>query len=195
MNRFPLRAAAFVFLSSLPCLAADLELRYGALERLISEQVFTDEGRKWVRGSAKTHCQYAYLEHPHIGSDGDRLRIQARFSGRSAFNLLGGCVGLGDSFDFILTALPVPRNGAITLQDVKVATTRETYYIRRVRTALEQNFGKDFKIEVKDQAKRLLEQPHPGSAYQQELSGFDLNAVRVRPDALVLEVEFKLVVK
>jgi hypothetical protein len=143
----------------------------------------------------QTHCEYAYLEHPHIGSDGDRLRIQARFSGRSAFNLLGGCVGLGDSFDFTLTALPVPRNGAITLQDVRVATTRETYYIRRVRMALEQNFGKDFKIEVKDQAKRLLEQPHPGSGYQQELSGFDLNAVRVRSDALVLEVEFKLVVK
>src|SRR5450755_2809630 len=99
MIRFPARAAAFALLCSLPSLAADLELRYGALERLISEQVFTDDGRKWVRGSAKTHCQYAYLEHPHIGADGDRLRIAARFSGRSAFSLLGGCVGLGDSLD------------------------------------------------------------------------------------------------
>ncbi len=194
MIRFPLRLC-FCFLSSFPCLAADLELRYGALERLISEQVFTDDGRKWVRGSAKTHCQYAYLEHPHIGADGDRLRIVARFSGRSAFNLLGGCVGLGDSFDFTLTALPTPRNGVITLQDVLVTTAKDSYYIRRVRTALQQNFGKDFKIEVQDQAKRLLEQPRPGSAYQQELSGFNLNAVHVHSDALVLEVEFKLVVK
>ena len=194
MFRLPVRAV-FALLSSLPCLAADLELRYGALERLISEQVFTDDGRKWVRGSAKTHCQYAYLEHPHIGADGDRLRIIARFSGRSAFNLLGGRVGLGDSFDFTLTALPLPRNGAITLQDVLVTTKKDSYYIRRVRIALQQNFGKDFKIEVQDQAKRLLEQPRPGGAYQQELSGFALNAVHVRPDALVLEVEFKLVVK
>lgn len=30
------RAASFALLCSLPCLAADLELRYGALERLIS---------------------------------------------------------------------------------------------------------------------------------------------------------------
>jgi len=180
---------------SFPALAADLELRYGPLERLISEQVFTDDGRKWVRGSPKTHCQYAYLEHPHIGADGDRLRIQARFSGRSAFNLLGGCVGLGDSFDFTLTALPVPHNGSIILQNVLITSAKDSYYIRRVRAAMQQSFSKDFKIEIQDQAKHLFEQPRPGSAYQQELSSFNLNAVRVRPDALVLEVEFKLVVK
>ncbi len=176
----------------LPALAADLELRYGALERLISEQVFTDEGRKWVRGTPKTHCQYAYLEHPHIGADGDRLRILARFSGRSAFNLLGGCVGLGDWFDFTLTALPVPHNGTITLQDILVTSTKDSYYIRRVRAAMEQSFAKDFKIEVQDQAKRVFEQPRPGSTYQQELSSFNLNAVHVRPDALVTVASPKL---
>lgn len=194
MNRLSV-CAFLMLLSAFRAAAADLELRYGALERLISEQVFTDDGRKWVRGNPKTRCQYAYLEHPQIGADGDRLRISARFSGRSAFNLLGGCVGLGDSFDFTLTAMPVPRNGAISLQDVAVTSTKDSYYIRRVRAALQQNFGKDFKIEVQDQAKRLLEQPRPGSSYQQELSGFSLNAVRVLPNALLLVVEFKLVVK
>jgi hypothetical protein len=175
--------------------AADLELRYTALERLISAQVFTEDGRKWVKGSAKTPCQFAYLEHPRIGGDGDRLKIVAKFTGRSAIGVFGGCMGLGDAFDFTLTALPVPANGAISLKDVRVATPRDSFYIRRVRAALEQNFGKDFRIQVKDQAKRLLEQPQAGAAFQQELSAFNLNGVRVLGDALVLEVEFKLVVK
>jgi len=187
--------ALLVFLFALPAVAADLELRYSALERLISAQVFTEDGRKWVKGSAKTPCQFAYLEHPRIGGDGDRVKIVAKFTGRSAIGLLGGCVGLGDAFDFTLTALPVPSNGAISLQDVKVATERDSFYIRRVRQALQLNFGKDFKIQVKDQAKRLLEQPQAGAAFQQELSAFNLNGVRVHADALVLEVEFKLVVK
>ena len=184
----------FALLWALPAFAADLEIRYGALERLISEQVFTEEGRKWVRGSPKTHCQYAYLEHPRIGADGDRLKIVARFSGRSALSVMGSCMGLGDSFDFTMTAAPLPKNGSISLERVKVTTVKDNYYIRRVRAALEQSFSKDFKVEVKDQAKRLLEQPN-GSAYKQELSAFSLNAVRVLPEALVLEVEFRLVVK
>jgi hypothetical protein len=182
-------------LVALPAVAADLELRYSALERLISAQVFTEDGRKWVKGSAKTPCQFAYLERPRIAGDGDRLKIVAKFTGRSAIGLLGGCVGVGDAFEFTMTAMPVPVNGAISLTDVKVATERDSFYIRRVRQALQQNFGKDFKIQVKDQARHLLEQQQTGDTFQRELSAFNLNGVRVRADALVLEVEFKLVVK
>jgi hypothetical protein len=76
-----------------------------------------------------------------------------------------------------------------------VSTLRDSYYIRRVRSALTQSFSKDFKIEVRDQAKKLLEQPRENSVYKQELTDFDLSAVRVTPEALVLEVEFRLVVK
>ena len=178
-----------------PALAAELEIRYGALERIIAEQLFTQDGRRYVRGSRDARCQYAYLESPRLGNESDRLRVTARFSGRSALDLFGRCVGMGDSFDLTITAAAVPREGAIGFQDVKVTTAKDTFYTRRVRTALTQSFGKEFKIEVKDQARRLLEQGRENPMYKPELSGFELNAVRVTPDALVLVVEFKLVVK
>src|SRR5262249_30507119 len=101
---------------------------------------------------------------------------------------------MGDSFDLTLTALPAPKNGAIAFQNVKISTAKDSYYVRRVRAALEQSFSKEFKIEVKDQARKLLEQAD-GSAYGRELAGFDLNGVRVTKDALVLIVDFKLVIK
>jgi hypothetical protein len=173
--------------------AAELELRFAALERILAEQVFTQDGRHYVRGNKSTHCQFAYLERPHIDADGDRLRVAARFSGRSAIDVLGGCVGLGDSFDLVLTAAPVVRNGAIALKDVKVTTARDSYYIRRVRAALAQSISKDLKIEVRDQARKLLEQP--GGAYQPELAAFDLTEIRITPDALVLVIEFRMVIK
>ena len=111
-------------------------------------------------------------------------------------DVLGRCVGLGDSFDLTITATPVPRNGGIAFQDATVSTAKDSYYIRRVRTVLAQSFNKDFKIEVRDQARRLLQPSGPPSGpYQQELTDFDLTAVRVTPDALVLVVDFKLVVK
>jgi hypothetical protein len=189
-----------------PALAANLELRYGALERLIAEQLFTQDGRRYVRGDAKTRCQFAYLEAPHIssgssGSSGNAsggdgpLKISAKFSGRSALDVFGKCVGMGDSFDLTIVAVPVVRKGAIGMDNVKVSTVKDSYYIRSVREGVRQSFAKDFKIDVRDQARKLLEQPRPNATVQQELADFDLNAVRVTGDSLVLEIEFKLVVK
>jgi hypothetical protein len=182
------------------CLAAEIELRFTTIERIIAAQLFTQDGRHYVRGNKSTRCQFAYLEAPHIDSDNGRLRVRARFSGRSALNL-GTCVGLGDSFDLTLVAAPSARNGAIVLRDISVTTPRDSYYIRRVRAALAQSISKDFKIEVKEQAKKLLESQEPvhlpasDATYKQELAAFDLSEVRVTNDALVLVVDFRLVVK
>lgn len=182
-----------LILLAVPCLAADLELRFGALQRILSEQMFTQDGRHYVRGSKSSKCQFAYLEKPQLDADGERLRVAARFSGRSAVGMFGGCVGLGDSFDLTMTALPVVKDGAIALRDVKIATPRDSYYIRRVRAALAASVAKDFKIEVRDQARKLLESA--GGAYQSQMESFDLTGIRLTPDALVLAVEFRLLIK
>jgi hypothetical protein len=137
--------------------AAELEVRFEALERIVAAQLFTQDGRHYVRGSRAARCQFAYLEAPRIDSDHGRLRVRARFSGRSALDVFNSCVGLGDSFDLTLTAAPAPHDGAIVLRDVNVSTVRDSYYIRRVRAAL--------------------------------------GEIRVTPGALVLVIEFRVIVK
>lgn len=177
-------------------LSADLEIRYSALERMVAAQMFTQEGRRYVRGNQAARCQYAYLEAPRLSAANGRLQVDARFSGSSALDLFSRCVGMGDSFNLTVTAVPVPRKGTIGFDNAQVSTPRDSYYIRRVRTALAQSFDKDFKIDIRDQARRLLEQPASSSAlYQQELKDLDLTGIRVTPDALVLVIDFKLVVK
>ena len=190
--------AIFALLSALafPAFSADLEIRYSALERIVAAQMFTQEGRRYVKGNQSAKCEFAYLEAPKLSASGDRLQVAARFSGRSAMDLFSRCVGMGDSFPVTITAVPVPRQGAIAFQDAQVSTPKDSYYIRRVRSAMARTFDKDFRIEIRDQARRLLEQPaSAGSVYQQELKDLDLNAIRVTQDALVLVVDFKLVVK
>ena len=46
--------------------AVEVHLQFGALERMLSKQVFTQDGRKYVKGSQKTPCNFAYLEHPQF---------------------------------------------------------------------------------------------------------------------------------
>jgi hypothetical protein len=198
MARFPV-VAVLLLTSAIPAWSAELELRYGAIERLIADQLFSQEGRLYVRGNKTTKCKFAYLESPKVGAIDGRLRVSARFSGRTALDMFGGCMGLGDSFEFTLLATPIVKSGALVLKDVNVSTPRDSYYIRRVRQALTASFAHDFKIEMQDRARRLLEQtPAQTSAtplYRQELASFDLRDVRVQPDGLVLVMDFRLVVK
>lgn len=190
---------AFLCLFGTRVWGAELELRYAAIERVIADQLFSQEGRLYVRGNKATKCKFAYLESPHVGAIDGRLRVSARFSGRTAFDMMGRCMGLGDSFDLTLIAAPIVKNGALAFKDVSVSTPRDSFYIRRVRQALTGSFARDFKIEVRDQARHMLEQPAPLPAakplYQRELASFDLRDVRVQPDALVLVMDFRLVVK
>ena len=194
-----IRTAALLIVAGIPAWAAELELRDAAIERVIADQLFSQDGRLYVRGNKTTRCKFAYLESPHVGAVNGRLRVSARFSGRTALDMMGACVGLGDSFDFTMIASPIVRNGALAFKEVSVSTPRDSFYIRRVRLALIDSFSHDFKIEVRDQARRLLEQPpaqaSPTPLYRRELASFDLRDVRVQPDALVLVMDFRLVVK
>src|SRR5271165_3390695 len=96
-----------------PVRAVELHLQFGALERMIAEAVFTQDGRRYVYHDKSNKCNFAYLEKPQIQGAGGRLRIRAKFTGRSALNVIGQCVGLGDAFMVVVTAVPQYRNGNI----------------------------------------------------------------------------------
>jgi hypothetical protein len=191
--------------------AAELDLRFGALERIIGQQVFSQEGRLYVQGSASTKCKFAYIEKPHVGGENGFLRVMGRFSGRTALDVLGRCVGLGDSFDFTMLATPVVRDGALGLKDVNITTPRDSFYIRKVREAMVSSIARGFRVDVQAQAHRLLDEPAgevssgahsltPGTPptdplYRRELQSFQLRNVRATSDGIVLDVDFHLVVK
>lgn len=86
--------------------AIELRIQFAALERMLGEQVFTQDGRRYVHNDQANKCNFAYLEKPRVQGQDGKLRMRARFSGRSALNMFGRCVGLGDAFEVIITALP-----------------------------------------------------------------------------------------
>jgi len=64
-----------------------------------------------------------------------------------------------------------------------------------VRSALVQTMNKEFRIDVRDQARSLLEAPRGNGAYEQELHDLRITSVQSTQDALILEVDFRLTVK
>jgi len=190
------RLAAMISLAALDAGAVEVHLQFGALERMLAKQVFTQDGRKYVKGSAKTRCNFAYLEHPQFQGKDGRLVIRARFSGRSSLNMLGQCVGLGDAFTVVITAAPVFQQGNVALAGVTAMSEGKTgFYIRRVCTALASSLARDFRYPLAAEAQRALEDPGMQPDYRRELRQFRVPEIRVTGDALVLVVDFELTVR
>jgi hypothetical protein len=76
-----------------------LQIQYSAIQKVLAQEVFTAEGRRYVQGIPAAKCSFAYLAHPEPRGEDGRLTLKARFTGRSALDLFGRCIGLGDSFD------------------------------------------------------------------------------------------------
>ncbi|MGA2275736.1 MAG: hypothetical protein ABSH00_19480 [Bryobacteraceae bacterium] len=190
------RLAVLISFAALDTGAVEVHLQFGALERMLAKQVFTQDGRKYVKGSQKTPCNFAYLEHPQFQGKDSRLVIRARFSGRSSLNMFGQCVGLGDAFTVVITATPVFQQGNVALAGVTAVSEGKTgFYIRRVCTALSTSLARDFRYPLAAEAQRALEDPGMQPDYRRELRQFRVPEIRVTNDALVLVVDFELTVK
>src|ERR1039457_3800657 len=180
----------------LPAHAVELHLQFGALERMIAEAVFTQDGRRYVYHDKSNKCNFAYLEKPRIEGVDGHLRIRAKFTGRSALNVIGQCVGLGDAFMVVVTATPQYRDGNIVLQNVVATSESKTgIYIRRVCSIMGASLARDFKYPLAAEAKRILEDSSGQPGYKRELHDFQVPAIRVTNDALVIQADFALVVK
>ena len=180
----------------MPASAAEIRIQHSVIKRILSEQVFTDEGRKYVKANRAAKCNYAYLENPEIGAANGQLRIRARFTARTAGDWFGRCIGFGDSFTAVIYATPYYTNGSIRLKGVRVDSEgADGFYVRRVRSALAQGLTADFSYRLYDDAKRILEEERPKAPYRQELRGFNVIQIRTQPNAIVLVLDFVLDVK
>jgi len=190
-------SAVFLLALSLPSArAVELHLQYGAIERMIADAVFTQDGRRYVHNDKSNKCNFAYLEKPQIQGVNGRLRIHAKFTGRSALNVIGQCVGLGDAFVVVVLATPQYRNGNIVLTNVTAVSEAKTgIYIRKVCSILGASLERDFKYPLSAEAKRILEDTSGQPGYKRELRDFQVPAIRVTDDALVIQADFALVVK
>lgn len=197
MRRFVLLAAV----CALRCpgtasAAVQIEIHFPVLERAIAEQMFSQDGRKYVRGSKADRCTFAYLSKPKLGGFNGKLTIQARFTGRSALDVFGQCIGLGDDFGLTIVATPHYDAGKLKLKDVSIVTEgRDSLYVRNVRQKLGQSLEREFFYQLDTDARRLLEESKPGAPYSLHVSGFGISQIGVTGEAVVLTLDFRLAVK
>jgi hypothetical protein len=176
--------------------AVQIEIHFPVLERTIAEQMFAQDGRKYVKGSKTAKCSFAYLSKPKLGGWNGKLSIRARFTGRSALDVFGQCIGMGDDFDVNILATPHYQSGRLRLKEVSIVTEgKDSLYVRNVRYKLSESLEREFFYQLDTDARRLLEETRPGTSYRLQLSEFGISQIGVTGEAVVLTLDFRLAVK
>ena len=180
-----------------PALAqVELHLTFGVLQKVIGAQVFTEDGRKYVRGGKDKRCSFAYLENPRVGEADGRLVVRAKFSGRSAMTVLGQCVGMGDSFDVVVRMTPYADKSLLRLREVEVTSDgKRGMYARAVCKQLAATIPRVLIYDFAPDFKRALEAEQPGVPFRKNVDDLIVQAMRVSKEALVLELGLKLTLR
>ena len=189
----------FLFLFALCSVCAygiEIEIRFPLLEKQLSQQLFTQDGKHYVRGHPTSRCNYAFLASPRFGSRDGKLAITARFSGSSSLDVFGRCVGFADTFDFeILSALMI-KNGSLVLADPQVKVlSRESFYTRQVQRALRVSIRDAVTYPIREELRKLLSAGAAPGPYKVSIQSLEVRRVEVLPNSLLVTVDTRLLVE
>jgi len=188
---------AILLASAWPALAqVELHLTFGVLETVIGAQVFTDDGRRYVKGSKDKRCSFAYLETPRLSEADGRLVVRAKFSGRNAMTVFGQCVGLGDSFDVVIRMTPYAEKSLLRIREVEATSGgKRGVYARAVCRQLAATIPRVLTYDFAPDFKRDLEAEQPGVPFEKKVDDLIVQSISVSKEALVLQLGLKLTIR
>ena len=188
--------AAAILLAAPPAQAVELRIYFTAVQKILSQQVFTQDGRRYVRGTAKSKCGFVYIDNPRLGESKELLTMKMRVTARTGWELLGACFGPGDAFDLAIEGTPYYQDGAIRMSNIRVSTVdRGSWYSRRIRDAFARNFPKYFEYKVFDDLKNTIEKGQPKGPFSLQLGALQVPRIRVLNDSVILDLDFSLSVR
>jgi hypothetical protein len=175
---------------------SEFRLPFDVLEHILATQAFTPDGRLYLRGNSSAVCNYAYLQDPKLSSVDGKLKLNARFSGRSAINFFGQCVGFGNTFGLTILSTPYYKDGSLRFRDVSASCEAYGIYARAACLSIARSLEVDFRHDLRTAAERLLEGSCAGKPpYRTTLEAFNVTAIRVTNDGVILSLELGLALK
>ena len=180
-----LRASLILVLTIVSATVArgsELSVSYGALERNISVQLMTQEGRYYMQGDPSTPCAHAFVQDPRVDALEGRLRIRLLFSGSAATSIRGRCVGAGDNFDLTITGVPTYANGELHLDQMSVQATAA--YFKVVSALVEDRLRQNLRVALQRDLERAATWMSTRGRGNVQLTGLEVLEIAVEQDAL-----------
>ncbi len=108
--------AIFTTATSIVASASDLSLGPASIQKLVSEQLFSQKGRWYLLDNGP--C-YAYFERPRTHLTDGRLILNAHLSARVGLQIGQRCAGTDVASNVTISARPAGKGSSLTLEDIR----------------------------------------------------------------------------
>jgi hypothetical protein len=178
-----------VLLASLPVRGAEIVLERTAVDRLVRQQLFTDQGRYYLQRGA---C-YAYLYDPVVSLASGRLVLDASLTSFMGVIVGTQCVGVPLNSKVTLSGKPVQQGGSVRLADLRIDNITDQATRNLVQSVLLPRFPQAVEVDVAGAVRSMLKQPN--IPYTSDLERLDITSVSAEGDRLGVTFDFKLTAK
>ena len=187
-----LGALAFLTLASLaPCAAHGLEIRISskALERTLAKQLFTANGRYYMRGNASSAC-FVYAEDPKVSFAAERVVVHVKTHARLGTSMRGSCLGLGLNTEADVSVVPDAQGESIGFRDARVehlSESRELNFF--LEPFLSGKLPQQMKLDAADFIRALISKSAETTGYEVKLDNLKIHSMQVAGDALAVDFD------
>jgi hypothetical protein len=173
--------------------ATTIRIKYAAIQQLLTERVFNENGRKYVIGDKTSSCNYGYLEGPKVSGADGRITIQAHFSSRHGTEIGRTCIGPGLSSEVVVSGIPFVKDGVVGFRDIRIDQIGGDETSKVLKAYLEKNLQKTYEYRALDELQKVAQQSLIGSKVKPAIRSFDGTAtVGTEALVIVLDVETSL---
>lgn len=183
------RVLPIVFLACLPARGAEIVLERTAVDRLVRQSLFTDQGRYYLQRGA---C-YAYLDNPAVSLTGGRVVLNANLTAYTGVLVGQQCVGVPLNSKVVVSGKPAQQGGIVRLADLRIDNIADEATRALVQSVVMPRFPQAVEIDVAAALRAMLKQPN--IPYTSNLERLDITALTAEGDRLGVTFDFKLVAK
>lgn len=189
MNLRFLRAAlmAATVLSSAGAHGAEIVLEQSAVQKLVVESLFRDDGRYVLQGGA---CS-AWLDHPSVTLAAGRVVIRAHLGARVGMDFGDSCAGVDLSSWATVSGAPSAQGTRVRLSDIRVDDVGDANTRIVLNSGLAPTLPGALDLDVLKAVRSMLQ--GAGGQLQVDVQGLDIQSVRVADNRLSVRFDFRVV--
>lgn len=176
-------------LSPMPAAAAELLLERTAVDKMLAQTLFKEEGRHFL---LKTACE-AYLDQPATTLKDGRIVIRFHLTAKVGVPVGKVCMGPTLTTWSVASGKPVPDGGVVRLQDIRVEEIEDPKIRFLLKTGLAPAIPQALELDIRKAVGSMMK-----ASSTQLVANVDMvqiTSVVAENDLLSVKFDFKLVAK
>src|ERR1700756_290630 len=178
---------AALVLSATTAQGAEIVLEQSAVQKLVVQSLFKDNGRFYIQRGA---CS-AYLDSPAVSLSAGRVVIRSHLSARLGMDFGDSCAGVDLASWATVSGVPSAQGTAVRLADIRIEDVGDANTRVVLNSGLVPTLPAAFELDVLKAVRAMLQ--GTGGQLQVDVQALDIQSVQVADKRLSVRFDFRVV--